>query len=227
MCRLDVPIVSLDHLCRTRIKSRRFLCPHDGHVFVACTTLHDTIPSRPRHKNLAQHTAAPIRIVDFKSSAASPHVLARSRFLRPCASRRARFANTLSPHFHHLKPCMSSAGSQTHIASGHPTPVFCFVSARPAPRTRASSGTSTTRMSHLHPIFSHGTRDHRTPPLPLVHLHDGALAIAIFAYLALGHARLTAPVILRHSHDVIHEPTPIKCHIARQPPRSATFSLFS
>jgi hypothetical protein len=176
--------------------------------------------SRPRHENLAQRTAAPIRIVDFKSSAASPHVLARPRFLRPCASRRARFANTLRPHFHHLKPCMSSAGSQAHISSGNPTPVFRFVSARSAPRTSRFSGTAS-RISHLHPLFSHGTRHHRTPPLPLVHLHDGALAVAIFACLALEHARLTALVILHHSHDVIHEPTPIKCHIARRasPPR--------
>jgi hypothetical protein len=201
--------------------------PRSHHVSVARTPLQDTMPSRPRHENLAQRTAAPIRIVDFKSSAASPHVLARSRFLRPCASHRARFANTLRPHFHHLKPCMSSAGSQTHIASGNPTPVFRFVSARPAPRVASSASPAPPRGSLISILFSLTEPVTITPPLPLVHLHDGALAVAIFAYLAVGHARRTAPVIQHHSHDVIHEPTTINRQIARQPPRSATLSMFS
>jgi hypothetical protein len=96
-----------------------------------------------------------------------------------------------------------------------------------ASHPRRFSGTAS-RMSYLHPLSSHGTRRDRTPPLPLVHLHDGAFAVAIFAYLALGHAsRQTALVILHHSHDVIHEPTLINLHTARRPPRSATFSMFS
>jgi hypothetical protein len=97
-------------------------------------------PTTPCHHARATKISLNAPPLHFELWILNPHVLARSRFLRPCASRRARFANTLRPHFHHLKPCMSSAGSQTHIASGHPTPVFRFVSARrrlaPAPLLR-------------------------------------------------------------------------------------------